>query len=131
VSVIAPLARMIACQRAGPRRTTTEPCPDLGDEQRQSAGQWPGTLHLGHRLGESCRPGARVSGTHRVARAEAAIHPGAGSPTAGDSQGHCCRARRRPLPRRSADAFSVRAPRLEGISRLALLSASGHSTEGR
>jgi hypothetical protein len=147
VGVIARPARRITCQRASPRRTMTEPRPDLGDEQRQSAAQRLGcdrtvpplpraehdlqSVHVAHRLGASRRPGGHLSGTHRVSRAVAAIHPELVRAQLEIRMDTARGARRRPLAGRSANALSIRVPRLEGISCLVMLSASGNSKEGR
>ena len=147
MGVIARPARRINFQRASPWRTMTEPRPDLGDEQRQSAAQRLGcdrtvpslpraehdlqSLHVAHRLGESGRPSGHLSGTHRVSRAVAAIHAELVRPQLEIRKDTARGTRRGPLAGRSADALSIRVPRLEGISRLAVLSASGHSKEGR
>ena len=101
MGVIARPAGRITCQRARPRRTTTEPRPDLGDE------------------------------THHVSRAVEAIHPGLVRSQLEIRKDTARGARGRPLAGRSPDAVSIAVPRLAGISRLATLSASGHSKEGR
>ena len=84
MNVIARPARRITCQRDGPWRKTTRPCPDLGDRQCQSAAQRLGcdrtvplspcaernlrSLELARRASGRDRPSARLSANHRAGR---------------------------------------------------------------
>jgi hypothetical protein len=107
VGVMARPACGIICQRARSGQTTTELRPDPGDEQRQSAAQ---------RLG--CD--RTIPASPCAVRAQLEMR-----------KGTVRGIRRRPRAGCSADAVSVQVMRLKGASRLATVSAGGHSKEGR